>query len=109
MKTLGDTLRSDSRFTFRDRRAGNALAASDLKIVYPGVSRPFADRVGPCLFSIAMARIQVDLLGKYLVAHMKQLRGRCHLTMAEKATGLTRSFHFALTKNGRYSKAISAK
>ncbi len=38
MKTLGDTLRAGPRFAFRDRKAGNSLAASDLKVVYPGVS-----------------------------------------------------------------------
>lgn len=61
------------------------------------------------LLSFVLWNAQPDILGNYVVAHMKLLRGRCHMTMAKKPTGLMRSYHIALTKNGRYSQAITAK
>ncbi len=52
---------------------------------------------------------KVDILGNNLVAYMKRFHGRCTMTMAPRTTGLTRTYHFPMTKDGPYSKFISKK
>ena len=106
-RILGDTLRRSPENLFRTREESVRLSLMGNK-VYPGVRSPTTsmDRL---LRLMIGTRPQVALVGKNLMKQTNTLAGRCTLTMARKTTGLYRTYHWPMTKNGPHNEAVSSK